>query len=159
MDELVQAAVQSEVTRLPLWERVEEKLMAIPIKYGDRITKEWLETELRCSRTSSQFTWQIIALRHALKRKGFYLTERGEKGQAYRVQAKEQNCLEAQRKNRADLRSRASMLVLLAATPKDEMTTDDRARHEKIERDLSMRFLFLKNAQKLVATNAAALLK
>jgi len=81
---------QEEISKVPRWKVVVQKLLSDGITYGAIIEADTLENLLCSKRNTIDFSFEVSLIRRALEEHGLYLTGRGQNGDRYVVvQARE----------------------------------------------------------------------
>ena len=151
----------SELVRLPLWRNCVEAMREEGINYGHTYASSYFEERLKCKRDTMQFGLAISEIRRELEKDGYYLSGRGQKGDAFVILMPEANADVMQSYQQAAVIALKRGVILGTNTRLDTLDEEARRKHESILEKLAMRAVLLNRSAaiyKHVKANAANLL-
>ena len=151
----------NEPIRLPLWKGCVETMRQSGVTYGSTYEASYFEERLKCKRDTMEFGLAMSEIRRALEGDGFYLSGRGQKGDAFIVLMPEANADVMLTYQRAAINALKRGVILGTNTRLDTLDSEARARHESILEKLAMRAVLMNRSSaiyKHVKANAANLL-
>lgn len=120
----------TEVVRLPLWKACLDKMREGGISYGQTFSAEFFEKELRLNRDHMQFGFAISQIRNELLEDGFYLSGRGQKGNAFVILEPASNADVMKAFSRQAMEALRRGVILGTNTRLDTLSEAERRRHE-----------------------------
>lgn len=137
---------ENKVTKLPLWKTCAEQMLEEGIDYGKTYPYQFFEDRLKADRNSIQFSIAISKIRHALLRKGFYLSGVGaQKHGCFCIQQPNANKATMTRMAKIAQRSLARGVILGTNTPLEILQAGDRKKHEQILERLQLKYMFIRS--------------
>lgn len=139
-----------EVRRLPLWKNLLDEMQREGLAENKVYPIEHFTKGIGASLDSLELVFGIAEITKALRRLGWVLTSRGQKGTQYVLLPHERNADEMVRLNNVARRALREAVVLGNATPLDKLTDEQRRRHEAVLEKTATRHALLARAQKAI---------
>ncbi len=123
---------ENDVRRLPLWEHTLSEMRKAGVDYGSTFSRRWMEDHLSCAWNTAEFNSAVISIRAELENEGFYLSARGQGERGYIILRPKENAEQGIRNQRLAVSLLKRTVVLLSNTRLDDLTADERRRHEAV---------------------------
>lgn len=152
---------ENTMVRLPLWRNAFEKLTANGFSYGQIIPTKWFEEELKQTRDQMRFSLDISMIRKELEKDGYYLSGKGQGGDAFVILQPESHADVMLCYQRAAAEALRRGVILGTTTRLDTLKPEDRKRHESILEKIALKSVLMgrsSRVQKLLKEKDAHLL-
>lgn len=133
---------EQEIRRLPLWkdwiDRNEHR-----IAYGLTVTMEEMEQALDRPRDTVTFAMEVQKIRQVLRKRGMNFSERGLRGAGFHIMPASTNADTMESMGRMAINAMAAAVVLGTQTDPNQLTDQERQRHEAVTQKAAARLALL----------------